>query len=204
MNWISEIGGVPTKAAYGDNQWAYTSLYGTTDSGNTGKPSSCKSVMTKVGGVAVGFGNMVGTELHTSESAMLSHICNKGPITLGVSGLALHSYQAGTVLTSRSCNGDVTHAVQLVGVSEDGNYWIVRNSWGADWGNAGYFYMKYGENTCNIQSAGKGNAYASKVGPAPCPQCTCSHPVWWPFSGCDVSCGAKCSGASPGQACCRV
>ena len=32
-----------------------------------------------------------------------------------------------------------------------------------------------------------------------CPTCTCTSPTVWPFSGCDVSCGAKC-----GHECCCI
>lgn len=39
-----------------------------------------------------------------------------------------------------------------------------------------------------------------------CPVCTCSNPTVWPFSGCDVSCGAKCGGSCcclPGWGSCQ-
>jgi C1A family cysteine protease len=35
------------------------------------------------------------------------------------------------------------HAVLIVGYNDEINRYIVRNSWGAHWGDAGYFYMPY-------------------------------------------------------------
>jgi C1A family cysteine protease len=35
------------------------------------------------------------------------------------------------------------HAVLVVGYDDSKSYWLVRNSWGANWGQAGYFWMPY-------------------------------------------------------------
>ena len=35
------------------------------------------------------------------------------------------------------------HAVLLVGYDDSKQHWIVRNSWGENWGDKGYFYMPY-------------------------------------------------------------
>lgn len=35
------------------------------------------------------------------------------------------------------------HAVSLVGFNDEGRYWIVRNSWGTDWGEAGFIRISY-------------------------------------------------------------
>ncbi|XP_049780745.1 dipeptidyl peptidase 1-like [Schistocerca cancellata] len=50
----------------------------------------------------------------------------------------------------------VSHSVLLVGYGVDEasgeKYWIVKNSWGGDWGDAGYFKILRGTNECGIES----------------------------------------------------
>jgi cathepsin B len=45
------------------------------------------------------------------------------------------------------------HAIEIVGWGEEKNtkYWIIKNSWGKDWGRNGYFYMERGTNNCKIE-----------------------------------------------------
>jgi cathepsin C len=48
-----------------------------------------------------------------------------------------------------------THAVLVVGFgthSEHGDYWVVQNSWGASWGERGYFKIKRGVDHCAFES----------------------------------------------------
>jgi len=48
----------------------------------------------------------------------------------------------------RDCESspEINHAVTLIGWDDQGGYWIGRNSWGAVWGESGYFRIQYG---CN-------------------------------------------------------
>ncbi|KAI3913450.1 hypothetical protein MKW98_003929 [Papaver atlanticum] len=59
------------------------------------------------------------------------------------------------VFTSDHCGTtpmDVNHAVLAVGygVENDTPYWLIKNSWGATWGDNGYFKMEMGKNMCGI------------------------------------------------------
>jgi cathepsin H len=57
---------------------------------------------------------------------------------------------------------DVNHAVLAVGYgTEDGlDYWVVKNSWGALWGDQGYFKIQRGVNMCGVADC---NAYPQGV-----------------------------------------
>ncbi|KAK8459867.1 hypothetical protein SEVIR_2G230100v4 [Setaria viridis] len=63
-------------------------------------------------------------------------------------------YKSG-VYTSDHCGTtpmDVNHAVLAVGYGVENGvpYWLIKNSWGADWGDEGYFKMEMGKNMCGV------------------------------------------------------
>jgi len=48
-----------------------------------------------------------------------------------------------------------THAVLIVGYGsnqKEGKYWVVKNSWGPNWGEKGFFRIRRGVDTCAIES----------------------------------------------------
>jgi hypothetical protein len=61
------------------------------------------------------------------------------------------SYTGG-IIDGDDCGVTIDHAVLLVGYNENENYWIVKNSWGPDWGESGYVRIKRrdGKGICGI------------------------------------------------------
>jgi C1A family cysteine protease len=65
---------------------------------------------------------------------------------------SFYDYSSG-VYSDPACPDDIhNHAVAIVGWgTENGkDYWLLRNSWGTDWGDSGYFKMERGSNMCCV------------------------------------------------------
>jgi C1A family cysteine protease len=92
-----------------------------------------------------------GFTLVESESAMEEYVWNSGPLSVCLDATTWSSYSTGIVSSSDCDTGDINHCVQIVGLNKAEEYWIVRNSWGTDWGQEGYIYVSTDGNTCDIE-----------------------------------------------------
>jgi cathepsin F/cysteine peptidase B len=95
---------------------------------------------------------VTGSSSISGESGLYSQTSSAsgGPVSVCVDASSWSSYSGG-VLTS--CGNNVDHCVQLTGYAnygENGSYWIVRNSWGEDWGESGFIWVEIGQDLCSI------------------------------------------------------
>jgi len=88
------------------------------------------------------------------EAPLQTNLVSWGPLSVCVDASNWQDYQSG-VMTWEDCAyiNKLDHCVQLVGYNTQNStnpYWIVRNSWGTDWGISGYIWLQMWEDTCGI------------------------------------------------------
>jgi len=129
LGWVKQQGGLDTDQCY-----PYTAQDGTCASSQCTPFGNVKSV------IPVG----------QTDTETYAALAKYGPLSICADASAWSNYQGG-VLTADQCGSDIDHAIQITGYSPDqGGYWIVRNSWGADWGTKGFIWLEYGKNTCGM------------------------------------------------------
>ena len=86
-----------------------------------------------------------------SEEALAKAVAENGPVSVAVDASGFQNYRGG-VYYNRRCRNEaqgLNHAVLVVGYTP--TFWIVKNSWGAYWGDSGYIYMARNQNNlCGI------------------------------------------------------
>lgn len=93
----------------------------------------------------------------SDESKIKQMLYLVGPITVTMNANLLQYYKTGIIsATNAQCPSTIiNHTVTLVGYGTSTTgypYWIVKNSWGATWGENGYFRILRGHATCGINT----------------------------------------------------
>ncbi|XP_032978027.1 cathepsin L1 isoform X2 [Rhinolophus ferrumequinum] len=101
-------------------------------------------------------------DIHKREKALMKAVASVGPISVGIdaSYSSFQFYKKGIYYEPKCSSEDLDHGVLVVGYGFEGaeldnnKYWIVKNSWGTEWGMDGYIKMaKDRKNNCGIATA---------------------------------------------------
>ena len=143
LSWISENGGSIMKQA----DYPYKGYQGT-----------CKSNPSKfVDMIVTGYIKLGSSSYELEpidEEQIKEFLYETGPICAAINADPLQYYSSGIFDKSeRQCpSSGINHAVTIVGygAASGKDYWIVRNSWGSNWGENGYFRIVRGTGCCGI------------------------------------------------------
>lgn len=129
FNWIVSHRGIGSEASY-----PYTA--------RDGQCKNVPSVSTIAGYKDVQQG---------SEDALMSAL-NQQPVSIAIEAdqSSFQFYKSGVF--NGPCGQQLDHGVLLVGAGTDGgqDYWRVKNSWGASWGDHGFIRLARGKNMCGL------------------------------------------------------
>lgn len=92
-------------------------------------------------------------DISQNEEEIRRVLYENGPLSIAVDATAFQSYHGGIMKTCRF--GGLNHGVTLVGYGEEAGvqFWIIRNSWGAGWGEKGYVRVARGKGLCGLNQA---------------------------------------------------
>jgi len=97
------------------------------------------------------------TFVSKNEDQMAAYMVAHGPLAIAADAVEWQFYVFG--IFEGPCGTELDHGILIVGYGEEIDwlgftikYWIVKNSWGADWGVNGYLYIVRGVGECGLNT----------------------------------------------------
>ncbi|KAH7715284.1 hypothetical protein AAVH_17288 [Aphelenchoides avenae] len=88
----------------------------------------------------------------STEADIPDHVYNYGPVAFYFRVPSSFQYYTTGVFNPADCTNNIVGLHEMLVVGYTSTYWIVKNSWGTGFGNAGYVYFARGKNLCGINN----------------------------------------------------
>lgn len=88
----------------------------------------------------------------TDEGDMALALMKYGPLAIGINAGPMQMYMGGIADPFFCSPAGLDHGVALVAFGEEGSkkYWVIKNSWGPEWGEDGYYRIVRGKGKCGM------------------------------------------------------
>jgi len=145
--------------AGGDTITAYAYVEGTgglepyKDYPYTGEDGTCRLAKSDLAAAVTDWSYVTSNVTH-NETQMQYYVATTAPISICVDASSWQFYLGGVI--SHFCGQNLDHCVQIAGYDVETDvfgtkpYWIIRNSWGGDWGEHGFVYVEQFKNLCGL------------------------------------------------------
>jgi len=118
----------------------------------TARDGTCKFQKGGVGAVVTAYQN-IGKDESVIQNSLVGSDSKPGSAFSICVDAASWQFYSGGVMTPSQCGRSVDHCTQLVGYDATSStlpFWIVRNSWGTDWGISGFIQLQMFKDTCLV------------------------------------------------------
>ena len=131
-------------------EYPYKAVAGTCESKKDGNRDAAAATIS-------GFGLVSQNETQIA-AALVKH----GPLSIGIDAAWMQTYAGGVACPWICDKNALDHGVLIVGYDGDGSfapvrlhkepYWIIKNSWGADWGHEGFYHICKDKGSCGLNN----------------------------------------------------
>jgi C1A family cysteine protease len=103
------------------------------------------------------------TRVSQTVASLKSALYTRGPINVGMMVYTDFSYYSSGIYQYTYGQQEGGHAVLIVGYDDDQEYFIVKNSWGSDWGENGFFRIAYSQVDSGVDFGAEACVYGDEI-----------------------------------------